>query len=79
MTETAAIIGGTGVYSVPGLDLESRSVSTEYGAVELFVVRQPLGLVELCPPIVEQRRPLPRPRGVFTGMNLEGGQGGHKR
>ena len=37
MIETAAIIGGTGVYVVPGLDLERNTFETEYGPVELFV------------------------------------------
>jgi 5'-methylthioadenosine phosphorylase len=37
MTETGAIIGGTGVYDIPGLELESRTIETAYGAVELFV------------------------------------------
>lgn len=37
MTETGAIIGGTGVYDVPGLEFERRSVETEYGAVDLFI------------------------------------------
>ena len=37
MTEPGAIIGGTGVYDVPGLELEPRTVDTKYGAVDLFV------------------------------------------
>jgi 5'-methylthioadenosine phosphorylase len=37
MIETAAIIGGTGVYDVPGLDLERRTVETAYGAVDLLI------------------------------------------
>jgi len=37
--EIGAIIGGTGVYDVPGLDLEPRTFETEYGSVELFVGR----------------------------------------
>ena len=37
MTETGAIIGGTGVYNVPGLDLARRIIGTEYGTVDLFV------------------------------------------
>ena len=39
MVVTGAIIGGTGVYAVPGLDLERCSVETEYGGVDLFVGR----------------------------------------
>ena len=39
MVATGAIIGGTGVYAVPGLDLERRSFETEYGGVDLFVGR----------------------------------------
>jgi len=35
--ETGAIIGGSGVYEVPGLDLGLCTVETEYGAVDLFV------------------------------------------
>ena len=35
--ESGAIIGGTGVYDVPGLDLEGRTLGTAYGAVDLFV------------------------------------------
>ena len=35
--ETGAIIGGTGVYDVPGLDLVRRTLQTEYGAVTLSV------------------------------------------
>lgn len=37
MSEPGAIIGGTGVYDVPGLELERRTVETKYGAVDLFV------------------------------------------
>ena len=36
---TGAIIGGTGVYNVPGLDLVRRTVGTKYGSVDLFVGR----------------------------------------
>jgi len=35
--EPGAVIGGTGVYEVPGLDLERRTVETEYGGVDVFV------------------------------------------
>ncbi|HIC87938.1 MAG TPA: S-methyl-5'-thioinosine phosphorylase [Anaerolineae bacterium] len=35
--ETSAIIGGTGVYQVPGLDWERRTVETEYGTTDLLV------------------------------------------
>lgn len=34
---SGAIIGGSGVYRVPGLDLAPRTVETPYGPVELFV------------------------------------------
>ena len=34
---SGAIIGGSGVYQVPGLDLTPRTVETPYGPVELFV------------------------------------------
>ncbi len=34
---TAAIIGGTGLYKLPGLDLKEETVETEYGAARLFV------------------------------------------
>ncbi len=37
VTVAGAIIGGTGVYSVPGLDLERRTLETPYGSVDLFV------------------------------------------
>jgi len=37
MSEIGAIVGGTGVYDVPGLELERRIVETKYGAVDLFV------------------------------------------
>jgi 5'-methylthioadenosine phosphorylase len=48
MRVTGAIIGGTGVYDVPGLELEQRSVETQYGAVEVFLgVNQSEGLVFL--------------------------------
>jgi len=35
--ETSAIIGGTGVYQIPSLELEQRTLNTEYGSVDLFV------------------------------------------
>lgn len=35
----AAILGGTGLYSIPGLNLSERTVTTKYGEAKLFVGR----------------------------------------
>ena len=32
-----ALIGGTGVYSLPGIEVQARKIQNEYGEVQIYV------------------------------------------
>ena len=33
----AAILGGTGIYNFPGVEVEAEEISNEYGTAQIFV------------------------------------------